>query len=238
MLSRLTKLIVAVLLYGIRVGLHFLGKKTASVTVVTYHAVKEWQVASFRRHMEELIKIGRPVSARIKMPMKTNDHYIAVTFDDGFQSVIEHALPVMADMGIPATIFIPTGYLGTKAGWILDREHSNANETVMTRTQIADFAGELFLFGSHSVTHSRLSSVTRVQAREELVKSKQALEEIIKSEVDLLSLPYGACDPEVLRLAKLAGYQRVFLNVPVQQSELYDGFVSGRIDMSFERLAH
>ncbi len=37
----------------------------------------------------------------------------AVTFDDGSAEVAEHALPGLASLRIPATVFLPTGYLGT-----------------------------------------------------------------------------------------------------------------------------
>ena len=37
-------------------------------------------------------------------------HCVAITFDDGHGSVLEHALPVLEEHGIPATLFINTGY--------------------------------------------------------------------------------------------------------------------------------
>ncbi len=47
----------------------------------------------------------------------------AVTFDDGYAEVAEHAYPVLAAMGIPATVFVPTGYLGTERRLPHDRLH-------------------------------------------------------------------------------------------------------------------
>ena len=37
---------------------------------------------------------------------------VVVTFDDGYHSVYEHAFPVLQSLGIPATVFVCTAYLG------------------------------------------------------------------------------------------------------------------------------
>jgi peptidoglycan/xylan/chitin deacetylase (PgdA/CDA1 family) len=38
---------------------------------------------------------------------------LAVTFDDGYRDSLTHAAPVLARYGLPATIFLTTGYIGT-----------------------------------------------------------------------------------------------------------------------------
>jgi peptidoglycan/xylan/chitin deacetylase (PgdA/CDA1 family) len=38
---------------------------------------------------------------------------VAVTFDDGFYGVLAHALPALSRWGIPATVFLMTGYCGS-----------------------------------------------------------------------------------------------------------------------------
>jgi peptidoglycan/xylan/chitin deacetylase (PgdA/CDA1 family) len=39
---------------------------------------------------------------------------VAITLDDGYEDNHAHALPVLASMRVPATVFVPTAYVGTE----------------------------------------------------------------------------------------------------------------------------
>jgi len=54
--------------------------------------------------------------------------YCVVTFDDGWLDNYTHALPVLKDYDVPATVFLPTSFVGTnewfwpdKVGWLYQR---------------------------------------------------------------------------------------------------------------------
>ena len=143
-------------------------------------------------------------------------------------------MPVLAVRKIPATIFIPTGYLGRKPGWILDIGHEYANETVLTEEQLRQLPHDLISVGSHIVTHPYLSKIGKDKATRELIDSKIKLEKIFGTEVKMLSLPYGSYNKEVTALSKEAGYERIFLNIPAFHSSRAEEHTVGRIHVSLD----
>jgi peptidoglycan/xylan/chitin deacetylase (PgdA/CDA1 family) len=56
---------------------------------------------------------------------------VAVTFDDGYRSTKEKALPVLEEFDVPATVYVPTGFLdiGYSCGWRL-KKYIEENDTV------------------------------------------------------------------------------------------------------------
>ena len=44
---------------------------------------------------------------------------VAVTFDDGYLETLTVAEPLLAEFGVPATVFVPTDFLGSETWWDL-----------------------------------------------------------------------------------------------------------------------
>jgi peptidoglycan/xylan/chitin deacetylase (PgdA/CDA1 family) len=206
-------------------------RSTSSFVVLNYHSVKRHERERFARQMDRLRRIGRPVCADFEGPSGNRARYIAVTFDDAYHSVLEHALPILRERQIPATVFVPTQDLGSRAGWITDVQHRNADERLLTKDELRYLRKCGWLIGSHSATHRPLATLTPRQAFVELMKSRRVLEDILEEKVELFAFPYGSMNLDVLRLVRRAGYTRSFLNIPVGDDS--DGaFLVGRVEIS------
>jgi peptidoglycan/xylan/chitin deacetylase (PgdA/CDA1 family) len=95
--------------------------------ILLYHQVATvtadpWRLAVppdvFRQQMEVIAQSFRPLSlteiAEGIRGGRCPPHAVAVTFDDGYANNLRDALPALALHGIPATVFVATGYVGTR----------------------------------------------------------------------------------------------------------------------------
>jgi peptidoglycan/xylan/chitin deacetylase (PgdA/CDA1 family) len=232
--KRLLKLLISLLLHGWDLGGGLFRKLSgrespASCVVLYYHAVADQQRGEFARQMDILLRLAKPISADHQTPLAPGQRYAAVTFDDGFVSVIQNALPELQDRSIPATIFVPTGSLGRSPLWITDPSSPSRKETVLSAEELKGLNGtNLLTIGSHSVNHPNFLKSEPAQARAELVESKSTLEQILGSEVVLFSFPHGAHNEPLLQQAKEAGYRRVFTIEPTPAFRRTNEFAVGR----------
>jgi peptidoglycan/xylan/chitin deacetylase (PgdA/CDA1 family) len=233
MISRLSKLAIAILFFignnvvrGIR---SLVGKDTRpTLVIITYHAVKAPQTVHFEKQMNTLLKIGSPISLNDGIHSLKSVCNIAVTFDDAYQSVITNAIPVLQRKNIPATIFIPTGYLGSRPGWIKKNNHPYASETVMTEAQLKTLPDNLITIGSHSVSHINFNEIDKETAEKEIYESKLYLENILNKNIILFAAPFATLNESILPVFKKAGYERVFLNIPTYPATKTDLYLLGR----------
>lgn len=63
---------------------------------------------------------------------------LALTFDDGYRDNLTHAAPVLARYGLPATIFLTTGCIGTREILWFDRLALALKTTRQTHLRLAD----------------------------------------------------------------------------------------------------
>lgn len=107
--------------------------------VVGYHRVVEDFAASAKdstpamlvsrkmlaRHLDWIGRRFRFISldelgARLKNQEPFHEPVVAVTFDDGYRDVYDHAFPLLKQKGIPAAVFVVTGLMGTSTLQIHD----------------------------------------------------------------------------------------------------------------------
>lgn len=194
--------------------------------VLYYHSVNAESRTSFARQMEALKRRFRVVSAGHRGRLDGVQDCVAVTFDDAFRSVREHALPEMVGRALPATIFVPVDFLGRAPAW--EMEADGTGEEVMSADELRSLP-DLVELGSHTLTHPHLSRLGQVDLRHELTESRARLAELIGSEVEVLAFPYGDYDERTVIACREAGYQRVFSIEPRPVDLAGRDFIRGRV---------
>ena len=123
---------------------------------------------------------------------------VALTFDDGFKDVMEHAVPVLRSLGFPATFFIVTGVVGGTDEWM--RVTAHPEERIVDWDDVRALLDAGMTVGSHSVTHGKLT-------RKEIVASRQVLRERLGIPIDHFAYPRGENTPESVAWVRDAGYR-------------------------------
>jgi peptidoglycan/xylan/chitin deacetylase (PgdA/CDA1 family) len=170
--------------------------------LLTYHGVENGppplfvEPALLREHLDCLLATGaavltvREVAAGLReggLPQRA----VALTFDDAFASVVEHAAPLMAERDMRATVFAVVGRLGGTNTWstqpsrVPQRRLAGADDL----RQLAEAGWEI---GSHGFEHLPLSEVDDRIARRELIDSRTELEQRLGRSVTSFAAPYGA----------------------------------------------
>ncbi|MCL5104504.1 MAG: polysaccharide deacetylase family protein [Armatimonadetes bacterium] len=129
----------------------------------------------------------------------------AVTFDDGYLSVYEHAYPALMERRMTATVYVVADTIGGANDW--DARQGDRREPMMSIDQLREMADNGFEIGSHTLTHPHLPDISDEQLTREIADSKRKLEDILGKEVVSFSYPYGDYDDRVLAAAVEAGYR-------------------------------
>jgi len=127
----------------------------------------------------------------------------AITFDDGFLSVFEAALPILAHYGFSSTCFFVADKIALDNDW---DNPSARRAPLMGVEEIRQFMAQGHEVGSHSLTHPHLTKLDKHQAHHEILTSKQKLEGLIGERVTSFAYPYGDENMDLRQMVREAGY--------------------------------
>lgn len=118
---------------------------------------------------------------------------IGMTFDDGYLSDYETALPELLDRSFTATFFLST-----------DKVNSYGYVSWGQVRQMREYGMEI---GSHGVSHSLLTMQSSSDILKELKDSKDVLQQQLGHEVSSFSIPFGFYNDKILNMAIDVGYK-------------------------------
>lgn len=192
----------------------------SDVLVLCYHAVsRDWRAGlsvapeRLEQQLEGLLRRGyRGATFHDAVVRPRAERTLAVTFDDAYRSVIELARPILRDLGIPGTVFVPTALAGSEApmawpgidGWL---GGAHERELVpMSWEELGLLANDGWEVGSHTRTHPRLPELEPEALRAELEGSRADCEAHLDAPCRSLAYPFGDYDDAVVEAAGRAGY--------------------------------
>jgi peptidoglycan/xylan/chitin deacetylase (PgdA/CDA1 family) len=175
--------------------------------------------ASFARQMWLLNLLGyRGVGMGELMPYlrgektaQTDGKVVGITFDDGYQNNLVHALPTLQKYGFSSTCYAVSGLAGQSNVWDAHLPQNGASSGVqskplMTAQEMRQWIAGGQEIGSHTRHHVKLKAVDDATANIEIEQSKSELEAITGKPCEHFCYPYGQFDARHVALVKAAGY--------------------------------
>ncbi|MGD9898415.1 MAG: polysaccharide deacetylase family protein [Calditrichaceae bacterium] len=130
---------------------------------------------------------------------------LIITFDDGYESVFNNAVPVMNELKLRGVIFIPADYIGKYNDW--DVQFGKKRFRHMDTDQLKRLINAGFEIGSHTCSHRLLTALGIDEIIREIKQSKIMLENLLMTEIISVSYPFGRYDSDVLKLTRDTGYR-------------------------------
>ena len=124
------------------------------------------------------------VAKRVSPGARWTAKCVAITFDDGYQDVYTHAFPILKQYGFTATVFLPTAYIGRVP------KSFNGKECLIW-SEVRELHRAGIIFGSHTVSHPELKSLSTSSIAYEVAHSKKVIEEEIGDSIRSFSCPYA-----------------------------------------------
>jgi len=135
---------------------------------------------------------GLSVAEALRYPPEPS---VCITFDDGCETDLIAAAPVLLAAGFHATFYLTAGFLGMPG--------------YLSAQQVRELDAQGFEIGCHSMTHPYFPDLPEPELKREIVDAKFQIEQILGHAVEHFSCPGGRYDGRTLEMARRAGFRSV-----------------------------
>lgn len=184
-------------------------QRRSALPILTYHAIEAGDgplsvsPRRFAEHLEAIRNLGYVTTALERSVKRlygwgnhSVDREIAITFDDGYASVLTEAMPLLERFGFKATVFVVSDLVGCR---LEGRE-------LLGWRDIAALSAAGVEIGSHSATHAMLTRLSLDGIYREVSDSKRRIEDRLGKAVRYFAYPRGLATARVRRVVIECGY--------------------------------
>lgn len=166
---------------------------STNVRLDQFDAQLDW-LASAGAHFARLDDIVAALQAGTPLPGFT----VAITADDAYRSIADHAWPRLKARGIPFTLFVATGAVSRGQGRYLDWDGVRA------------LARDGVTIGHHGAAHAHMAGLDPAAARADLEAANHVFQRELGHVPTLFAYPYGEYDPALADQVRAMGFKAAF----------------------------
>ena len=162
-----------------------------------------------------IIQRSNMCGVNVSEALRFSESAVAITFDDGCETDLLVAAPVLSRLGFGATFYVIAGFIG-KPGY-------------MSAVQLRELATIGFEIGCHSMTHISMAGLSDAVLRREVLDSRSCLEQLLGKSIEHFSCPGGEYDARTIAFVRESGYRSMSMSLPRTSSATADIFRLGRV---------
>lgn len=179
------------------------------VPILMYHEVLESRPANkytisaedMVNHFQAIRASGKVGRGLHQVCSEEGGSPVGITFDDGYRSDVDTALPILKEFGYTATFFITTDWIGKR-------------EEGTTWKLLEKLLANNMDIQAHGHTHRFLDSLNTGDMEDELALPQRKILAELGHKVTRLALPGGRYSSKTIQLAKHLGYESVSTSIP------------------------
>ncbi|WP_148611761.1 polysaccharide deacetylase family protein [Nocardioides rubriscoriae] len=183
----------------------------------------EVTASALRSHLRTVRSLGFRIVALGEISERVTrgepvDGLAAVAFDDALAGVARHAMPVLVDLEVPASLMtVSTGW-GRRPPW-----WPGAART-MTRAELVEAVAHGLELAAHTRTHASLADLDAARLADEVGGCRAELEDVTGHRITQFAYPFGHHDRAVREAVEAAGFTAAYT------------FLNGRITLGDDLL--
>lgn len=134
---------------------------------------------------------------------RTDHPFVCLTFDDGYQDNYDIAYPILKQEEVPFAIYVTTGFIDNRhpMWWYTNEKLGISTESLKTLD-----SDPLCTIGAHTVSHSKLDTLSPEEQTKEIVQSRQELETLLSHPIRHFSYPHGSYNNKTIDIVRDNGF--------------------------------
>lgn len=177
--------------------------------IITFHSIDpsgsvlSFPASSLRGLLLGLAEANLPVCDLDTLLNPGTARGVALTFDDGFESVFSGALPVLQDFGVRAHLFLTTSVVGATNRW-RGQASSIPRFKMLSWAQVETCHRAGVRVESHTANHPDMRKLSDSELLEECERADDAIERYLGRRPAFFAYPFGYSDERVRNFARRA----------------------------------
>ncbi len=190
------------------------------VAILMYHSIARSTTAAFREftvdpilfeeHVAALVDAGCHFVTVEEVPAllagkgdADGRTAVAISIDDALADAATGAATVLGPRDVPATLFVPTGYVGGSAAWMTG---DDGDRPLLGWSELEELTEAGWELGSHGHRHLAADLTAPEVVREDAARSRDALESHLGHEAQSYAYPFGLQTAAARRAVRAAGF--------------------------------